>query len=103
MNYISELAYASHIAQASKSARDKRQKNTYQQSELLADDFINDVDEDTAILIERMNTTVWQGEERRTGNDRRETSLNRGRYLESRSTKNRRYSAELYSKIQLTC
>jgi len=99
MNYITELAYVSHIAQTSKTARDKRQKNQYQQSELLVSDYINDLDSDASILIECMNTTIWQGKNRRAGNDRREIKLSRGRYLESRSTKDRRYSAELYVKI----
>ncbi len=103
MNYISELAYASHIAQTSKSAKDKKQKNTYQQSELPAGDFIDDLDADTSIFIEQVNSTTWQGEERRTGQDRREAFLNRGRYFESRSTQSRRYSDESHSKIQLSC
>jgi len=108
MNYVAiygyknELAYVSHIAQTSKSVRDKRQKN--QQSELLVSDYINDLDSDASILIACMNTTIWQGEKwqgknRRAGNDRREINLSRGRYLESRSNKDRRYSAELYVKI----
>ncbi len=65
MNYVAiygyknELAYASHIAQTSKSTRDKRQKNTYQQSELLASDAINDIDSDTSILMRHADTAIW--------------------------------------------
>lgn len=104
MNYISELAYASHIAQTSKSARDRRQKNQYQQSELLTSDDDNDLGSEQSILVADMNATIWQGEKwqgenRRIGNDRREVNLNRGRYLESRAIKDRRYNAELYVKI----
>lgn len=99
MNYISELAYASHIAQANKSAKDRKQKNKYQQSVLLANDFINNVNESTSVQMTHLNTNNWQGEDRREGNDRRETSLNRGRYLESRLSKDRRYGDELYVKI----
>mgnify|MGYP000080977284 CR=1 FL=1 len=98
MYYISELAYASHIAQVSKSTRDKRQKNKYQQSELLASDVTNDIDSEASILMRHASTTMWQGKNRRAGNDRREMNLNRGRYLESRSSKDRRYSTELYVK-----
>lgn len=95
MNYINELDYASHIAKANKSARDKRQKNKYYQSELLENDTPAQVDDDTSVLFEPLEQDLWQGEERRKGNDRREICHNRGRYLESRVTKNRRYRAEL--------
>ena len=99
MKYISELAYASHIAQTNRTARDKKQKNKYQQSELLVNDLMDEFDEKTQNLIDDINASCWDGEDRRVGNDRRETSLNRGRYLESRAKKDRRYSAELYVKI----
>ncbi len=96
MNYISELAYANHIMQTTKSAKDRKQKNKYQLSELLDEEFI---DQGTAALITHINHNLWQGEERRCGDDRRQTELDRGRYLESRQSKDRRYSAKLDIKI----
>ena len=96
MNYISELAYANHIMQTTKSAKDKRQKNKYQQSKLTENEL---VDEGTAALITKINTQFWQGEDRRSGEDRRQEEVDRGRYLESRQKKDRRYSAKLDVKI----
>lgn len=98
MNYISELAYARHIAQTTKSARDKRQKNKYQHSELIAsDDEQAQVASDNVVSLE--NNSCWEGKERREGIDRREMLINRGRYLESRAIKDRRYNAKVSVKI----
>ena len=101
MNFISELAYSVHIAQANKSARDKRQRNQYSQSMLLENEsglLENEAGHESAMLIAQLTSTIEQ-EERRTGSERRQTNSERGRYLESRLKKNRRYSADIYVKI----
>jgi len=92
MKYINDLAYSSHIAQAKQLAKDKKQKNKYRQTALLEDDpSSEDVPEElleTLPLIEEEN-------DRRVGSDRRKAQQNRGRYVESRLKKNRRYKKEL--------
>lgn len=91
MKYINDLTYSSHIAQAKQLAKDKKQKNKYRQTTLLADEPNSEepVEEplESAPVIEEEN-------DRRAGSDRRKAQENRGRYVESRLKKNRRYKKE---------
>jgi hypothetical protein len=93
MKYINDLTYLSHIAQTKLVAKDKKQKNKYSQIALINDDQCSDDVSDEILedlpLIEEEN-------ERRAGDDRRKTQQNRGRYIESRLTKNRRYKKEVF-------
>ncbi|MDX2370465.1 MAG: hypothetical protein QNK36_19020 [Colwellia sp.] len=92
MKYINDLTYLSHIAQTKQVAKDKKQKNKYRQITLLTDDQCSkEVSEevlDDLPIIEAEN-------DRRAGGDRRETQQNRGRYVESRLKRNRRYKKEV--------
>jgi hypothetical protein len=95
MNYINEPYYANRIARANKTDREKRQKNAYEQNNKSTDDSSSKANDNTDIFIEPLNYPLWEGKERRTGNDRREVCFDRGRYIESRSSKDRRCKAEL--------
>ena len=91
MKYINDLAYSSLIAQTKHLAKDKKQKNKYRQTALLNNNASSDdVSED---LIENLNT-IEEEDDRRNGADRRKAQQNRGRYVESRLKKNRRYKKE---------
>lgn len=92
MTYINELAYSSHIAQTKQLTKDKKQKNKYRQTVLL--NTVQDSDEVPEALLEALNA-IRAEDERRNGSDRRKTQQNRGRYMESRLKKNRRYNNEL--------
>lgn len=97
MNYINELVYSNHIAQTKKLVKDKKQKNKYRQTELLAED--QNSDEVSEVQVENINTLhikiIEEENDRRNGSERRKTQQNRGRYVESRQRKNRRYEKEL--------
>lgn len=101
MKYINDLAYLSHIAQTEQLVKDRKQKNKYRQTELFNyDDSVderpvnkNSVDE-TCESIEPF-PVIEEESNRRAGNDRRKTKQERGRYVESRQKKNRRYQKEL--------
>tara|TARA_R110001583_G_scaffold54567_1_gene166852 strand:+ start:4513 stop:4803 length:291 start_codon:yes stop_codon:yes gene_type:complete len=93
MKYINDLTYLSHIVQTKQAAKDKKQKNKYRQITLLTDDQCSkevseEVLEDLPIIEEE--------NERRAGDDRRKIQQNRGRYIESRLNKNRRYKKEVF-------
>ncbi len=96
MKYINELSYATHIAQAKHLAKDKNQKNKYRQTMLLDSDQNSDLVSEE--LRDTFNTTNEE-DDRRDGSDRRLSQQERGRYIESRLKKNRRYQAELSLKI----
>jgi len=92
MKYINDLAYSSHIAQAKHLAKDKKQKNKYRQTTLLEEEKTpDDVPENQ---LETLHT-IEEENDRRKGNDRRKSQQKRGRYVESRLKKNRRYKKEL--------
>jgi len=101
MKYISELAYANLISQTNRSIKDKKQKNKYHHSELLDNNnnIEDEAENEKTAMIEQLNSTLWQGDDRRDGTDRREIKQSRGRYLDSRETKDRRFIAEFYIKI----
>jgi len=96
MKYINDLAYANLVTQAKQLARDKNQKNKYRQLALL--NYDESADEVSKKLFETLNN-LWEGDERRNGNERRRSQQNRGRYVESRLRKNRRYQNELSLKV----
>lgn len=93
MKYINDLAYSSHIAQTKQVAKDKKQKNKYRQIALLTDEQCSDdVHEE---LLEDLPLIVEEND-RRAGSDRRKNQQERGRYVESRLKKDRRYKKELF-------
>ena len=96
MKYINELAYGNYIAQAKQLAKDKNQKNKYRHSMLLDSDQNSDL-----VSEERLDTlnSIKEEDDRRDGSDRRLNQEERGRYVESRLKKNRRYQRELCLKI----
>lgn len=101
MNYINELIYTNQIAQTKKLAKDKKQKNQYKRIALMDEYQKSDNEselEAANILVEPKNV-VSEADERRHGNDRRKAQQERGRYIESRQKKNRRYQRELFLKI----
>lgn len=93
MKYINDLAYLTHIAQIKQAAKDKKQKNKYRQTVLLNNDAPSDEESD-AILDDL--PIIEKESDRRVNNDRRKTQHNRGRYIESRLNKDRRYKKEVY-------
>ena len=95
MNYINDLAYASHIAQAKKLAKDKRQKNKYSQMALLATPSSEDNSTSESEISPEESLVIAKENDRRTGQDRRKNQEERGRYVESRLQKNRRYKKEV--------
>ncbi len=91
MKYINELSYSSHVVQTKQLAKDKKQKNKYRQTTPIIDD---ERSEEAEKLIDDLNL-IRKENDRRKGGDRRKAQENRGRYVESRLTKNRRYEKEL--------
>jgi len=96
MKYINELAYGNYIAQAKQLTKDKNQKNKYRHSMLLESGQNLDL-----VSEERLDTinSIKEEDDRRDGSDRRLNQEERGRYVESRLKKNRRYQRELFLKI----
>ncbi len=105
MNYINELIYTNQIAQTKKLAKDKKQKNKYRQIALMHDHPSADKNADDSTDVEAVNVladpiiVISEEDERRLGYDRRIEQQERGRYIESRQKKNRRYQRELFLKI----
>ena len=96
MKYINDLAYSNQIIQAKQSAKDKRRKNKYRQTRLLThDDILNETLGIEPDDISEELPTVEAKVERRKGEDRRKEQQNRGRYVESRLQKSRRYQKKL--------
>jgi len=98
MNYINELVYASQLAKAKKLTKDKKQKNKYHQVILLDHEQITDESTDENIdsnTNENFEVIVAVTNERRAGKDRRQAQQERGRYVESRLNKSRRYKKKL--------
>lgn len=93
MKYINDLTYLSHIAQTKKMAKDKKQQNKYCEIALLNDaQYSDEVPEE---VLEDL-PVIEEENDRRDGDDRRKTQQNRGRYIESRLRKNRRYKKEVF-------
>lgn len=92
MKNINDLTYLSHIAQTKKAAKDKKQQSKYCEIALLNDaQYSDDVPEE---VLEDL-PVIEEENDRRDGDDRRKTQQNRGRYIESRLRKNRRYKKEV--------
>lgn len=96
MKYINDFAYGNYIPQPKQLAKDKKQKNKYRQTQLLesnqnTDDLPVSLSEE---LLDAVNTIIEE-DDRRNGNERRKGQQERGRYVESRLKKNRRYKPEL--------
>jgi len=97
LDNIFESLLSSSVIETPQSAKDKKQKNKYPQTrpkvisekEVLSADIVN----------ESNNAEVWQDEERRNGDERRQEHSERGRYFESRNKSNRRTKKELHIKI----
>jgi len=97
MKYINEFAYSHHIAQTKPLAKDKKQKNKYRQIALSNNSDVENnqsSNKDAENLIEKLNT-IHEENDRRNGSERRKSQQYRGRYVESRLKKNRRYEKEL--------
>lgn len=101
MNYINELIYTNQITQTKKLAKDKKQKNKYRQIALMNEYSSADDSAEVEATNELADPikAVSEEDERRLGNDRRKEQQERGRYIESRQKKNRRYQRELFLKI----
>lgn len=90
---INELLYSNQIAQAKRLAKDKKQKQKYQQT-VLKDNTqdSNDVPEELADVASTLEEDkAIEEDNRRNGIERRKYQQERGRYVESRLKKNRRY------------
>ena len=95
MDFIDDLLPTAYAVRAEVLAKDKRQQ---QKSKPLKQyHTVNrDVEETKRAKIQ----STWDQEERRSGEDRRQKQLNRGRFLESRAEKDRRQQANaLFLKI----
>tara|TARA_R110001583_G_scaffold43548_1_gene138530 strand:- start:21627 stop:21932 length:306 start_codon:yes stop_codon:yes gene_type:complete len=98
MKYINDFAYSSHIAQTKQMAKDKKQRNKYRQTALSNNSNIDDdqgSDDAHEELLEDL-PLIEEENDRRAGSDRRKNQQERGRYVESRLKKNRRYKKELF-------
>ena len=94
MKNINDLAYSNLIVQTKHLAKDKKQKNRYHQSKLPKNAPIEDGQNSTDIPEVELETLdiIEEENNRRKGSDRRKSQQNRGRYVESRLNKNRRYN-----------
>ena len=105
MNFINELIYSKQVAQTKKLAKDKKQKNQYRQIALMSDHQDDeksshaDINELANNETTELAVVINEEDERRHGGDRRKAQQDRGRYIESRQQKNRRYHGELSLKI----
>jgi hypothetical protein len=95
MKDINDLDYLSHIPQSNKMTKDKKHKNKYEQTALLkvkddkcSDEVSEHLSEELPIIEDENN--------RRDGSDRRKAQQERGRYIESRVKKNRRYKKDVF-------
>ena len=94
MNYIPELLPQMRLLKMESSSRDKKQKQAYQ---FAAFDEVKD--EHLAVNTVQDKPTVWDFTERRSGEDRRQSFTDRGRWLESRAKQDRRKSPSLCMQI----
>mgnify|MGYP000674907327 CR=1 FL=1 len=95
MDFIDDLLPAAYAMRSEVLAKDKRQQpkaNKRQQYKSVNQDVV-----ETTTAIQR---DTWDNVDRRSGEDRRQQQLNRGRFLESRAEKDRRQQANaLFLKI----
>lgn len=88
MSNIKELSYSGHVTHAKQLAKDKKNKNKFYKSTTAKADKTTDVTDET--LLED-SLAIKQENDRRKGSERRKSQHERGRYVESRLTKSRRY------------
>jgi len=94
MDVIPELLVSALVPKAESTGNNKKQKNKHYKNEALPKK-VNTSDEDSveenkAKLVEKSSN--WVEKDRRSTNDRRKKIAKRGRWLESRDTKDRRRS-----------
>jgi len=75
------------------SSKDKRQKQARQLA------AFNAILDETVDVQEQKKPTIWDFTERRSGEDRRQSFTDRGRWLESRAKQDRRKSPSLCMQI----
>lgn len=89
MDVMPELLTSVLISKTESTANNSKQKNKYYKKQRLVDtaDSTDDiiVDENQAALVEK--TSNWAEKDRRSTNDCRKQMAKRGRWLESRNTK----------------
>ena len=99
MDVLPELLAAALVPKDESTGNNKKQKNEHYKKEALpkktdvSDE--DEVDENKAKLVERRSN--WVEKDRRSTNDRRKQVAKRGRWLESRDTKDRRKSEKTIS------
>ena len=97
MENIFESLITSSVIETPQSAKDKKQRNKYPQTKLKKTVEIHTPKDDSVDVIN--NIDIWESEERRKGNDRRQDKSERGRYFESRDKGNRRIKKDIHIKI----
>lgn len=99
MDIIPDLLASALVPKASSTGNNKKQKNKHyeNQSSTKSDNSLDadDVNETKAKLVEKSSN--WTEKDRRSTNDRRKQIAKRGRWLESRDTKDRRKSDSVIS------
>jgi len=94
MNYIQDLLPQTRLVQLESASRDKRHKNKSRYQSFTQESL----NQEQADKIESKEV-IWADIERRSGDDRRQNAIERGRWLESRAKKDRRKVPELYVRI----
>lgn len=89
MDVLAELLPPSYLNKTENAAKDRKQQPQSRQSAKALKAF---AEQETDVAIQHLpeNNESWQGEERRSGDDRRQQEKARGRWLESRAEKDRR-------------
>ncbi|WP_448547775.1 hypothetical protein [Thalassotalea fusca] len=95
MDFIDDLLPAAYAMRSEVLAKDKRQQPKANKRKQY-----KSVNQDVVETTTARQKDSWDSEERRSGEDRRQKKLNRGRFLESREEKDRRQLANaLFLKI----
>lgn len=99
MDIIPDLVTSVLVPKTESTGNNKKQKNKHYKKQALPKkveaDAEDDVDENKATLVEKSSN--WVGKDRRSTNDRRKQVAKRGRWLESRNSKDRRKSNKVIS------
>lgn len=98
MEITPELLVSALVPKAESTGNNKKKKNEHYKNENVSSTSNkDDNDESKAKLVEKRSN--WVEKDRRSTNDRRKKMAKRGRWLESRNTKDRRQSDK---KISIT-
>lgn len=90
MDVFAELLPSAHLVKSENTAKDRKQKPKHlRKIEKL---YRDDIDTDKEKV--GVKNTSWDDEDRRSGEDRRLQSKNRGRFLDSREPKDRRQKSK---------